>query len=100
LPPARMHFWVSVARVSRAGLAPAQLATSGCLSPRKKGTKGFMPALEKSSPGESGSNEAEGTTVCCWRAKKSRKDWRISAEVMGTKIKGESTEPGRGTGKA
>jgi hypothetical protein len=41
-----------------------------------------MPALVKSSPGESGSNEADGTIVWpCW-AKKSRKDWRIWALVI------------------
>ena len=30
--------------------------------------------------------EAEGTTVCPFSLKKSRKDWRISAEVMGRKF--------------
>jgi len=41
-----------------------------------------MPAFVKSSPGESGSNDDEGTIVCPWLAKKSRNDWRISAEVI------------------
>lgn len=41
-----------------------------------------MPALVNSKPGESGRREAEGTIVWPCEAKKSRKDWRISAEVM------------------
>src|SRR4051812_18959027 len=77
-----MHFCVSAARVSRAGRAPAHLETSAARSPRKIGTNWFMPAFVKSSPGESGSSDDDGTIVWpCW-AKKSRKLWRISAEVM------------------
>jgi hypothetical protein len=41
-----------------------------------------MPALVKSKPGDCGSSDAEGTMVCCFSRKKSRKDWRISAAVM------------------
>src|SRR5690606_19320370 len=98
LPPARMHFWVSAARVSEAGRTPAHLETSGARSPRKMGTNWFMPALVKSSPGESGRSEDDGTIVCfCWW-KKSRKDWRICAEVMG-RGKAASTRGGAGEGK-
>src|SRR5882757_9396168 len=80
-----MHFCVSAARVSLPGLTPAHLETSGARSPRKIGTNWFMPALVKSKPGESGSKDDDGTIVCpCW-AKKSRKDWRISAEVIAGK---------------
>ena len=78
-----MHFWVSAARVLRAGFTPAQVDTSAERLPRKIGTNWFMPALVKSSPGESGMSEAEGTSVCPCDAKKSRNDWRICAEVMG-----------------
>src|SRR5471032_2403265 len=77
-----MHFWVSAARVSRAGLAPALCETLGFSSPRKMGTNWFMPALVKSRPGESGMSDADGTIVWPCAAKKSRKDWRIWAEVM------------------
>src|SRR3954467_11213377 len=77
-----MHFCVSAARVSLAGRAPAHLETSAPRSPRKIGTNWFMPAFVNSSPGESGSNDDDGTIVCPCRAKKSRKLWRISAEVM------------------
>ncbi len=42
-----------------------------------------MPAFVNSSPGESGSSDDDGTIVCPCRAKKSRKVWRISADVMG-----------------
>jgi hypothetical protein len=31
-------------------------------------------------------SDAEGTVVCAFDLKKSRKDWRISAEVMGVKF--------------
>jgi hypothetical protein len=47
------------------------------------GTNWFMPALVKSSPGESGRRDDDGTIVWPCEAKKSRKDWRICAEVMG-----------------
>jgi hypothetical protein len=50
-----------------------------------------MPALVKRSPGESGRRDDDGTIVWPCEAKKSRKDWRISAEVM-RKRKGESKE--------
>src|SRR5476649_2175006 len=74
LPPARMHFCVSAARAGWYGHGAW---------PRKMGTNWFMPALVKSKLGESGSRELEGTMVCCFSLKKSRKDWRISEEVMG-----------------
>jgi hypothetical protein len=56
--------------------------TSGCRSPRKIGTNWFIPAFVKSRPGESGSSDDDGTIVWPWLAKKSRKLWRMSAEVM------------------
>src|SRR5256885_9722711 len=68
-----MHFWVSATR------GGSQL---GFCCPRKIGTNWFMPAFVKSRFGESGRSEADGTTVCCFSRKKSRKDWRISAAVM------------------
>jgi hypothetical protein len=46
------------------------------------GTNWFMPALVKRSPGESGRSDDEGTIVWPFEAKKSRKLWRISAEVI------------------
>src|SRR3954449_6110319 len=82
LPPARMHFCVSAARVSEPGIAPAHLLTSARRSPRKMGTNWFMPALVNSRFGESGSSDDEGTIVCCFSRKKSRKDWRIWALVI------------------
>ncbi len=69
LPPARMHFWVSAAR------RRACRGTSAW--PRKMGTNWFMPALVNSRFGESGIRLDEGTMVCCFDLKKSRKDWRI-----------------------
>src|SRR5947207_16006776 len=68
-----MHFWVSA---TRAGFQP------GFCCPRKIGTNWFIPAFVKSRFGESGSSDAEGTMLCCFSRKKSRKDWRISAAVM------------------
>jgi hypothetical protein len=47
------------------------------------GTNWFMPALVKRRPGESGKSDDEGTIVCSRAAKNSRKDWRISADVIG-----------------
>jgi hypothetical protein len=47
-----------------------------------------MPALVKSRFGESGSRLEEGTTVCCLPRKNSRKEERISAEVMVGKAEG------------
>ncbi|SPE56969.1 hypothetical protein SBV1_260065 [Verrucomicrobia bacterium] len=82
MPPARMHFCVSAARVSLAGTAPAQRETSGARWPRKMGTNWFMPALVKSRLGESGSKLDEGTMVCPFDLKKSKNDWRISLLVM------------------
>src|SRR5438046_618029 len=73
-----MHFWVSAARVSRPGMTPAHLETSVARWPRKMGTNWFMPALVKRRLGESGSRLEEGTMVCCFDLKKSRKDCRIS----------------------
>src|ERR1700719_4327542 len=68
-----MHFWVSA---TRGGLQ------AGFCWPRKIGTNWFMPALVKSRFGESGRSEDDGTIVCCFSRKKSRKDLRISAEVI------------------
>jgi hypothetical protein len=51
--------------------------------PRKIGTNWFIPAFVKSRFGESGSRLEEETTVCCLLRKNSRKEARISAEVMG-----------------
>jgi hypothetical protein len=42
-----------------------------------------MPAFVKRRFGESGSKLDEGTIVWPFDLKKSRKDWRISAEVTG-----------------
>src|SRR5271154_1538620 len=77
-----MHFWVSAARVSLPGMAPPHLLTSAFFSPRKMGTNWFIPALVKSRFGESGRSDELGTMVCCFSRKKSRKDWRIWAEVI------------------
>src|SRR4051812_16843334 len=68
-----MHFCVSTVRGGVHG--------AFCW-PRKMGTNWFMPAFVKRRFGESGRSEDEGTTVCCFSRKKSRKLWRISAEVM------------------
>src|SRR6266566_8815597 len=68
-----MHFCVSA---TRGGFH------DGFCCPRKIGTNWFMPALVKSRLGASGSRDDEGTMVCCFSRKKSRKDWRISVEVM------------------
>src|SRR5438067_13754450 len=68
-----MHFWVSA---TRAGVH------EGFCCPRKIGTNWFLPALVESKFGASGSSDDEGTMLCCFSRKKSRKDWRISAEVM------------------
>ena len=46
------------------------------------GTNWFMPALVKSRFGESGIKLDEGTIVCCFSRKNSRKELRISALVM------------------
>src|SRR5512137_2524541 len=46
------------------------------------GTNWFMPALVNSRFGLSGMSEDEGTMVCCFDLKKSRNDWRISADVI------------------
>ena len=52
-----------------------------------------MPALVKSRFGESGIRLDEGTIVCCFSRKNSRKEVRISALVM----RGfQSAQPGRG----
>src|SRR5262245_10798274 len=82
-----MHFWVSAARVSLPGTAPAHLETSAFFCPRKMGTNWFMPAFVNRRFGESGMRLEDGTRVCCFDLKKSRTDWRIWALV--------STEGGR-----
>src|SRR5438874_739865 len=68
-----MHFCVSA---TRAGFHGAFCC------PKKIGTNWFMPALVKSRFGAFGSKGEEGTMVCCFSRKKSRKDCRICAEVM------------------
>src|SRR5437867_5321841 len=68
-----MHFCVSTARGGFHG---------GFCCPRKIGTNWFMPALVKSRFGESGRSDDDGTMVCCFSRKKSRKDCRICAEVI------------------
>ena len=45
-----------------------------------------MPALVNSRLGEVGIREADGTMLCCFSWKKSRKDWRIFFEVMVKKL--------------
>src|ERR1043166_9298586 len=77
-----MDLWVSAARVSLPGMAPAHLLTSAFFWPRKMGTNWFMPALVKRRFGESGMRLDEGTMVCCFDLKKSRNDWRIWALVI------------------
>src|SRR5213592_4554629 len=77
-----MHFWVSAARVSLPDIAPGHFETSAARWPRKIGTNWFMPALVNSRFGESGSRLDEGTMVCSFDLKKSKKDCRISALVM------------------
>src|SRR5437870_10713364 len=71
-----MHFWVSAARVSRPGTAPAHLLTSAFFWPRKTGTNWFMPAFVNSRFGESGMRLEDGTMVCRFDLKKSRKSFR------------------------
>src|SRR3954447_3244974 len=73
-----MHFCVSAARGGLYG--------QGCC-PRKIGTNWFMPAFVKSRFGESGIKLDDGTMVCCFDLKKSRKDWRISELVIGLIVK-------------
>src|SRR5438477_11075991 len=68
-----MHFWVSAVRGG---------FQAGFCCPRKIGTNWFIPAFVKSRFGESGRSDADGTMVCFFSRKKSRKDWRISAAVM------------------
>src|SRR3954464_2101491 len=66
-----MHFWVSATRFHGAAW-----------SPRKYGTNWFMPAFVNSRFGAVGIRDDDGTMACCFDLKKSRNDWRISAEVM------------------
>src|SRR3954464_5332009 len=77
-----MHFCVSAARVSLLGIAPAHLLTSAAFCPRKIGTNWFIPAFVKSRFGESGISDDDGTIVCFFSRKKSRKAWRIWALVI------------------
>src|SRR5215510_5342223 len=77
-----MHFWVSPARASLPGTAPAHLLTSAFCWPRKMGTNWFMPAFVNSRFGESGMRLEDGTMVCCFDLKKSRNDWRICELVI------------------
>src|ERR1700730_14017037 len=73
-----MHFCVSATRGGFQG---------GFCWPRKIGTNWFIPALVKSRLGESGRSDDDGTMVCCFSRKKSRKDFRMSLEVMTRGIK-------------
>src|SRR5262249_40370299 len=72
LPPARMHFWLSTARLY--GRVPV---------PRKTSLNWFMPALVNSSVGSSsGTTDDDGTAVWpCFFTKKSRNCWRMSLDV-------------------
>ena len=101
MPPARMHFCVSAARVSVPGTAPAHLLTSAARSPRKMGTNWFMPAFVKRRFGESGMSDELGTMVCFFSRKKSRNDWRICVLVSMAVYfeKGRASYTARGKGK-
>src|ERR1022692_4700179 len=68
-----MHFCVSA---TRGGFQ------DGFCCSRKMGTNWFMPALVKSRLGASGSNDEEGTMVCCFSRKKSKNDFLISELVI------------------
>ena len=50
--------------------------------PRKYGTNWFIPAFVNSRFGEVGIREADGTIVCDFPAKNSKKLFLISADVM------------------
>jgi hypothetical protein len=63
-------------------MTEAHRSTHPPSSPRKIGTNWFIPALVNSKFGESGIKLDDGTMVCCFDLKKSRKLWRISALVM------------------
>src|SRR6266481_865689 len=78
-----MHFCVSA---TRGGFH------CGFCWPRKIGTNWFMPAFVKSRFGASGRSDDDGTMVCFFSRKKSRKDCRVSAEVMVTTNKHEFEE--------
>ena len=67
-----MHFCVSAA-----------LRNGFFSSPRKYGTNWFMPAFVKSRLGDVGIRDADGTSVCPFDLKNSRKLFLISAEFMG-----------------
>src|SRR2546426_1848620 len=68
-----MHFCVSAVRGG---------SHCGLTFPRKIGTNWFMPALVNSRFGASGKSGDDGTMVCPFDLKKSRKLWRISDEVI------------------
>src|ERR1051325_2491862 len=78
-----MHFWVST---TRGGFQ------AGFCCPRKIGTNWFIPAFVKSRLGESGKRDADGTMACCFSRKKSRKDWRISVEVISNQTDGDGAD--------
>ena len=94
MPPARMHFWVSVARLSFAS------GPFGSAVPRKQGLNWFIPALAKRRVGSSwGTTGEDGTTVCSLPSKKSRKVCRIlwaGHSFMGS-MAGVSTSGSRDT---
>src|SRR4029079_13938381 len=95
-----MHFCVSAARVSLLGMTPPHFETSARRSARKIGTNWFMHALVNSRFGLSGIRELEGTIVCCFSRKKSRKPWRIWALVsMGSLNVEKERESSGGNGK-
>jgi hypothetical protein len=53
-----------------------------------------MPALVNNRLGESGIKLEEGTIVCCFDLKKSRKDWRISLLVIVRAVGCHAASPG------
>jgi hypothetical protein len=55
---------------------------SGLRWPRKMGTNWFMPAFVNRRFGESGRSDEDGTMVCPFDLKKSKKLWRISRLVI------------------
>src|SRR5688500_1021949 len=78
-----MHFWVSAARGGLYG--------HGCC-PRKIGTNWFMPAVVNRRFGEAGIKLEEGTMVCCFDLKKSKKECLISLLVIMESTRGRNAQ--------